>query len=135
MTLYHADVYVPANTPKESPVEYKLTIKDEVITKISVTFPWGCNGMVHVAIFYGPYQLFPRPDGTSLHDNGTRIEANMYWECPERETELTIKAWSPGTEYDHTIFVDVEAMPKTIAAPHTVFERLISLLRRILFGW
>jgi len=135
MTLYHADITVPAGTPQSSPVTKELTIKDEVVTKIAVTFPWGCNGLVYVAIFYGPYQLFPRPDGEALHDSGKRVEARMYWECPEKETKLTIKAWAPSTSYDHTLMIDVEALPKSIAAPHKTFEGLINLLKRILFGW
>ena len=135
MTLYHADITIPAGTSKESLVTKELTIKDEVITKIAVTFPWGCNGLVYIAIFYGPYQIFPRPDGEALHDSGKRVEARMYYECPEKETKLTIKAWAPSATYDHTLLVDVEALPKLIAAPHKTFEGLVSMLRRILFGW
>jgi len=135
MTLYHADITIPAGTSKENPVTKDLTIKDEVITKIAVTFPWGCNGLVYIAIFYGPYQLFPRPDGEALHDSGKRVEARMYYECPEKETKLTIKAWAPSTTYDHTLLVDVEALPKKLAAPFTTLDKLSSLLRRILVGW
>jgi len=131
VTLYHADVTVPAGTSEGAPVEVDLTIEDEVITRIAVTFPLGCNGEVYLAIFYGPYQLFPRPDGAALHDSGRRVEARMFWECPERKTTLTIRAWAPHAEYDHTLMVDVEALPRRIAQPWGALDRLTSLLRRI----
>jgi len=135
MTLYHADVTVPANTPQSSPVTQDLEIDDEVITKIEVLFPLGCNGLVYVAIFYGPYQLWPRPDGAWEHSGGETVSSRMYWEVPERPCKLTIKAWSQDDTYDHTIQVRIEALPKKIAAPHTIFDKLVSLLRRILVGW
>jgi len=134
MTLYHANITVPAGTPKENPVTKTLIIEDEIVTKIAVTFPWGCNGLVYLSIFYGNYQLFPKPEGEALHDSGTRVVANVYWEVPERRTPLVIKAWAPKTRYDHTLMVDIEAVPKEIGTPYTVLGKLANTLQKLIWG-
>ena len=134
MTLYHADITVPAGTPQNNPVTKTLIIEDEIVTKIAVTFPWGCNGLVYLSIHYGKYQLFPKPEGEALHDSGTKVIASVYWETPEGRTPLIIKAWAPETQYDHTLMVDIEAVPKEIGTPQTVLGKLANTLQKLIWG-
>ena len=131
MTLYIVDVTVPANTPESKPVEAQIKIEEEVIVKLMVHFPAGCHGYVYTACYYGEEQIFPRPYGSYLHGDGETIAWEEYHELPETPCILTIRAWSPGTSYDHTITWRICALPKKYAFWWMVLDRFISFLARI----
>jgi len=131
MTLYIVDVTVPANTPQTSPTEETVKIEEEVIVHVEVMFPPGPRGMVYTACYYGEEQLFPRPYGSYLRGDGEVIEWNECYELPESPCILTIKAWSPGTSYDHTITWRINALPKSVAFWWKIIDKLIGFLARL----
>jgi len=131
MTLYVVDVTIPANTSQTSPKEETVKIEEEVIVSIECHFPPGCRGMVYTACYYGEEQLFPRPYGSYLHGDGETIRWSEYYELPESPCILTIRGWSPGTIYDHTITWRINALPKKYAFWWTVLDRFISFLAKI----
>ena len=131
MTLYIVDVTVPANTPESNPVEAQIKIEEEVIVKLMVHFPAGCHGYVYTACYYGEEQIFPRPYGSYLHGDGETIAWEEYYELPESPCILTIRAWSPGTSYDHTITWRINALPRKYAFWWVNISRLLSFISRV----
>ena len=131
MTLYIVDVTVPANTPQSSPIEKTVKIEEEVVVHVEVMFPAGCRGMVYTAAYYGEEQLFPRPHGSYLHGNDETIKWEEYYQLPETPCTLTIKAWSPGTSYDHTIIWRINALPKWIAFWWINIAKMLNLISRV----
>ena len=125
------ELTVPANTPSSSPVEAEVEIKEEVIVKVECRFYAGCAGMVYTACYYGEEQLFPRPHGSYLHGDDETISWSEYHELPESPCVLTIRAWSPGTSYDHTITWRINALPKKYAFWWAVLDRFIGFLAKI----
>lgn len=88
----------------------------------------GCHGMVYATVSHKLTQLMPfNPDEAVAADNET-VRGSFYWEVTDPEPELTLRAWSPGTSYDHTITVRVTMLPKEVAT----FMPLIDLLTRFL---
>ena len=130
MTLYIVDVTVPANTPESKPVEQTVKIEEEVVVKIMVHFPAGCHGYVYTACYYGEEQIFPRPYGSYLHGDGETIAWEEYYELPETPCYLTIRAWSPGTSYDHTITWRISALPRKYAFWWVNISRLLTFISR-----
>ena len=108
-----------------------MKIEEEVIVSIECHFPPGCRGMVYTACYYGEEQLFPRPYGSYLHGDGETIRWSEYYELPESPCILTIRGWSPGTNYDHTVTWRINALPKKYAFWWMVLDRFISFLARI----
>jgi len=131
MTLYIVDVTVPADTSQTDPVEYTVKIEEEVVVSVSCFFPAGCRGMVYSAVYYGEEQLFPRPYGKYLHGDNETIGWQEYYELPESPCILTIRAWSPGTSYSHTITWRINALNKNIAKWWLAIERLINVFARV----
>ena len=128
MTLYVVDVTVPADTSQTNPVEYQVEIEEEVVVHVEVMFPPGPRGMVYTACYYGEEQLFPRPYGSYLHGDGETIAWEEYYELPESPCYLTIRAWSPGTSYPHTITWRINALPKNIAFWWVNITRLLNFI-------
>ena len=131
MTLYIVDLTVPADTSQTSPAEKTVKIEEEVIVKVMVHFPAGCHGYVYTACYYGEEQIFPRPYGSYLHGDGETITWEEYYELPESPCFLSIRGWSPGTSYDHTVTWRINALPKKYAFWWMVLDRFISFLARI----
>ena len=136
MTLYIVDLTVPADTAQTSPIEKTVKIEEEVIVKVMVHFPAGCHGYVYTACYYGEEQIFPRPYGSYLHGDAETITWEEYYELPESPCILTIKAWSPGTNYNHTIIWRINALPKWVVFWWLPLQRLLNFLTRAitLFG-
>ena len=131
MTLYIVDLDVPANTSQTEPVEQTIKIEEEVIVSVSCFFPAGCRGMVYTAVYYGEEQIFPRPYGKYLHGDNETIKWSEYYELPETPCILTIRGWSPGTSYDHTVTWRICALPRKYAFWWMILDRFISFLAKI----
>jgi len=132
MTLYTAIITVPKDTRPESPVAYTLEVEEDVITYVSVRFPSGCQLMVHTAAYIGEVQIIPRPFGSSFAGDGETIAYQELIELPYTPCPITIKAWSPGTRYDHRIVWRIVALPRWYALWWAALERFISVLRAVL---
>ena len=131
MTLYVVDVTVPADTAQTSPKEETVKIEEEVVVSVECHFPPGCRGMVYTACYYGEEQIFPRPHGSYLHGDGETVKWQEYYELPEKPCTLTIRGWSPGTSYDHTITWRINALPKNIAKWWLALDRFIGFLAKV----
>jgi len=131
MTLYIIDLTVPANTSQTEPVEQTIKIEEEVIVSVSCFFPAGCRGLVYTAVYYGEEQIFPRPHGKYLRGDNETIGWQEYYELPEVPCILTIRAWSPGTSYDHTITWRINALPRKYAFWWVNIYRLLSFISRV----
>jgi len=131
MTLYVVDVTVPANTSQTDPKEETVKIEEEVIVSIECHFPPGCRGMVYTACYYGEEQLFPRPYGSYLHGDGETIKWSEYYELPESPCILTVRGWSPGTNYDHTVTWRINALPRKYAFWWVNVSKLLSFISRV----
>ena len=105
MALYWLELEVPPNTPENNPVEQTIDIEGALLERIEFCFPPGCAGTTRVAVFYGPKQLSPRPEGSWARGDGEEIADDIHWPLPEREVTLRVKAWSSATSYKHTIIV------------------------------
>ena len=131
MTLYVVDLTVPKDTSQTNPEEETVKIEEEVIVSIECHFPPGCRGMVYTACYYGEEQLFPRPYGSYLHGDGETIRWSEYYELPHTPCVLTIRGWSPGTNYDHTITWRINALPRKYAFWWVNISRLLSFISRV----
>jgi len=102
-----------------------------VVTHVEVEMARGCHRMVHCVILEGAFQLWPRnPEGTMSTD-GHIIAFGEYLELGRGHNKLTIKCWSPGTDYPHDVTVRLVVMPKRVASMMPLMDLLMRLLRRI----
>lgn len=65
-----------------------------MLDSIEILIPYGVTAVAGVAVFYGEYQLTPKPDGEFITGNGETIKDPIKWELPERKTYLRILAYN-----------------------------------------
>ncbi|GAH85387.1 unnamed protein product [marine sediment metagenome] len=130
--LFTKDIEVTANKLASSPKEEIITIAHGIITWLSVTFPSGCNGMVHCVVLHHEHQIAPSTEGMTMKGNRTPIEWNEFYESYQPPYELKARLWSPGTGYAHTVTIRVAVLPKSVVAPLTgiapMFTKFFKLL-------
>jgi len=130
--IYSIPLIVPANTPTNRPVQADVEIYEDVITLIRVRFPPGPSCMVRTALFYGQSQIFPQPPETYIVGDDETVEWHEYFLLPSTPCRLTIRAWSPGTMYDHMIFWYIVALPIEVVRWWDSIDKFISVLSRIM---
>ena len=132
MPLYTVDLVVPAKTTEDKPEEETIEIEEGVIIRVEVFFPPGPHGMVHTQCFYGIRQLWPRPEGATSHLDGVTLRIPEHWKPPELPCKLTVRGWSPGTGYGHTITWMFYTLPPALAAPWLVIQDFIAILKKLM---
>jgi hypothetical protein len=132
MAIYSEKIIVPANTTEDNPVTTDIIIKEKLITSMAVSFEDGCAWMVGVRIMYGIKQFWPDRPGTWLYGNDETIEWEERFEMPAENEKLTVVAISPGTKYDHEIFVRITTLPKGFYFLETLLQTLVRLWEKIL---
>jgi hypothetical protein len=132
MPIYAETISVQANTPEDNPVKLNIQIKEQFITRMEVGFEDGCAWLVKVRIQYGIKQFFPDRLGTWLIGNGETVGWDERFSMPSPNEILTVYACSPGTKYDHNIFIRIMTLPKGFYFLETLLQKLSMLWERII---
>lgn len=62
--------------------------------------------MVHLQVFHQTRQIFPTTPGQSYIGDDSEILGDSSVEIDEPEFVLELRAWSPGTSYQHIIYCE-----------------------------
>lgn len=111
---------VPANTLQASPVEEFVLLLQGRVTKVEIWFPPGCAGMVYLQVMDGEHQVYPREPGHYFIGDDWHIEILDVLEISSEPWGLTLRGWSPGTSYDHGVYVHFEVEPVRLITPYRV---------------
>jgi len=129
---YFIPLEVPANTPKDSPVTKTIEIEGEVLGEIAYYFPLGPSFMVSFAVFYGIEQIYPEPEGEWVAGDGMYRRVPVGWTLPESPCKITIKAVSPNTSYDHTIYIWLLTRLEVEVRPWQILTDFVETLEELL---
>ncbi len=125
-------VVVPANTLESAPVLTRIKLTAGTLYRIEFVFPAGCQGMVHLAVEHQGTQQWPLTKGYSFTAEDFTVGIDDRYELDAEVNELVAKAWSPGTNYDHTLTVRVGILPKEVFEPQpeltTGLQKLLRLI-------
>lgn len=111
--LFQGVLTVPPNTSVLRPVTAVVEIGAGVSDYVWLGFPPGCSGLVHVAVFYWHWQIWPfTPRATFAWDGYVFVFRDRY-PFTAAPYELTLRGWSEDDFYSHdvTFAVTVEPMP------------------------
>lgn len=110
-------VPVPLNTPKADPFPVDAILCVGVVEEVSVQFPAGCSGMVYVTIWRGEHQVWPVNLDGAISGEDAIVSWPESYDLTEQEYAFQIRAWSPGTTYNHTVTVRfaVQPLPERLA--------------------
>lgn len=102
---YQIEVPVPANTLQSDPVHVQLGLSYGTISSYRMVVPPGCAGLVRFQVWYHSVQVLPVTANTSFLGDDYAGEMPCFIEVKEKPYVLDVYAWSPGTSYDHTLYL------------------------------
>src|SRR5487761_2207949 len=107
------DFYVltPKNTPAYSPVLTNAPIVLGTITNFAAFMPPGSNGLAHLKVLLGLYQLFPSSEQGDFSASGFMYEVAEEYVVDVSPAELTLVTWNEDTTYDRGITVRLVIQP------------------------
>jgi len=132
--LYCYTLTVPAGTPENNPVKQTISLEPGVLRRIEVVFPFGTNCMVKVRIKHGEKVIVPANADAWLVGNGETVRIDMLMEYLDRPFELVVEVASPGTNYDHTIYLRFEVVSEEMAFPERRLARILEEIARRLYA-
>jgi hypothetical protein len=114
MPLICADVDIPPNTPKSSPVRVQVPVPAGVIRKVWVLIPPGHMGLAHLVIRHGETQIIPWAG--DIHGDGETLEFDEVYEL-KTDDILVLEGWNEDSAYSHKFIVRLLVLPKVVAYP------------------
>lgn len=103
---YRGSIIVPASTARAAPVAVELEVSQGTISLFYRLFPKGCAGQVSLQVFSQTRQVLPTTPGQAYVGDGSEVLGDASIELDEPPYVLELRAWSPGTTYEHTIYVE-----------------------------
>lgn len=127
-------ITVPADTSEANPTTEQKAIHTGVITKCKIFMPKGCHGYVKASICYRQTQLLPFNSKGGVQCNGYEVEAEPYFKIIDPQPKLTLRCWSPDSDYEHDVTFRVTILPEWIASLLPLGKLLSKVMEKI-FGW
>ncbi|RLI78033.1 hypothetical protein DRP04_10590 [Archaeoglobales archaeon] len=128
MAIYSRKFTVPPDTERE----FSISLDGDVITYVRIRYPPGPCGLLRIAFFYGPKQIFPYEEETWFYGDDEIIEWQEYYEVPERPMPLTIKAINDDDTYEHSFYVVINVQDKKYLLAQQLANSIARALRRLL---
>lgn len=129
--LYSWDVDVPANTAEASPVRQDLKLAYGVVSQVTVVFPPGCVGLVHLRVFRGGQQVWPSTADQDLAGDTFPVEWPEHYELTNEPYSMVARLWNLDDSYEHTVTIRIAVLPRRAVVAFAladVFGRLLGLL-------
>jgi hypothetical protein len=128
--FYDFAITVTADTKEATPKTQELELCAGMIHKIVVGFQDGCNHMVKVKLLHREHQVIPlNPDGY-VADNDYNVVIDTFIDLSVQPHTLKVVAYSPDTDFDHTIFVRVYIFEsEELGLAERIFLGMIHLLK------
>lgn len=104
-------IEIPADTESSDPTRVPCPLVKGVLKKVSVYFPWGCAGLVHIRILHYEHQLYPTNLGEWLSGNEIFIEFECAYEITEGKEHFKVEGYNEDDFYEHAPFVSFVVLP------------------------
>jgi hypothetical protein len=101
--LFEYPLTVPADTAEAAPATLECLLSAGTVTRVDVQFPAGCVGMVYATIWRHDHQLWPINLDDAIAGEDAIISFTASYDLDDEPFAFLVKAWSPGTTYDHVI--------------------------------
>lgn len=108
---YTFPIVTPAGTLETNPVRVATPLNKGRLQKVSVYFPWGCAGLVHVRVLHYEHQLYPTNPDEWLAGNEIFIEFECAYDIEQGYTEFKVECYNEDDFYQHTPIVSYVVLP------------------------
>ena len=124
---YSFDLTIPADTPRDNPATSEVILSSGILTRAYVYFHEGCFNHVFVTVSEALFQIVPATGTNHLIGNGRLHDIPMNYPLKDSPYALTLKGWSPGTRYAHTINFYFDLQQDELALRDKFLELIESL--------
>lgn len=109
-------------------VEQEITLARGVITQMGYHFPAGCHALVGVTLWKGKRQLIPENTDEEVRGDNVTFFTNEYIETTPYPYKFILKVANEDDTHPHTPIIYVTVLPKWLAAPMVVMEKILKVL-------
>ena len=109
-------------------VEQEITLTSGVITQIGYHFPAGCHALVSITLWKGKRQIIPENREEQVRGDNVTFFTNAYIETTPYPYKFILKVANEDDTYPHTPIVYMTVLPKWLAAPLVVLEKILKIL-------
>jgi len=103
--IYRFGITTPANTTSSGKKRTDLKITAGIIHQLDIVFPPGPQGLLHVQINRGLYQIWPsNPDESFAADND-KISFPEHYEITNDPYRLEAYTWNDDDTYAHSLIL------------------------------
>jgi hypothetical protein len=114
-TPFEQKIDVPAATLVGAPVSQIITLIKGWVSKVSIKFPSGSAGLMHLSIWNGAVKLWPGNAAQYFTGDNETVDFSTEYDVPfiGGVYKLTIQGWNDDDSYQHSglIRVWVVALP------------------------
>ena len=115
--VYEFDIEVLTTNTIDNPKVEDLKLTAGTVHRYEIYFPPGCANLVRVGINRGLHQVWPtNPEGRHKGE-GVTLSYREHYDLTSEPYILTVRAYSVGATYDHTITVRVAILGRKILTP------------------
>jgi hypothetical protein len=112
--LYKEEITTPINTARTSPMRTELELAVGVVSRVSLSFPAGCAGLVGLRVLDGLLQLWPLTPGEWFITDNFTIDFPENRFLTSGAKTLTIESFNEDTHYEHSVSVQVHVAEPSV---------------------
>lgn len=112
--IYPITIETAANVTQGSPTRNHLRVSKGLVYFIELYFPSGSEGLLHVSIFDGGFQVWPTAYGTSFVGDDVHFFYDDLYIKEVAPFEFTIYTWNEDTAYAHSVIIRIGLVTKDI---------------------
>ena len=103
--IYGGTISTDANTTAAAPKKTEVAVTEGIVHHLTVVFPPGPAGLLHVQIFDGQYQMYPTTHGQSFVGDNLKLDLDVMYAKEDFPFVFTIVTWNLDDTYAHDVTV------------------------------
>jgi len=105
--IYRFGITTPANTPETAKQRTNLKITAGTIHQLDIVFPPGPQGLLHVQINRGLYQIWPSNSDESFAADNNMLSFRERQPVRSEPYKLEALTWNIDDTYDHGVIIRI----------------------------
>jgi len=134
--IYRKTITTLKNVTEASPKETDLNITKGLVYFVELMFPSGSEGLLHVQILDGNYQVWPSSYGESFFGDDIYLRYDDLYIKEAAPMFFRVKTWNDDDLYPHKVVVGVGLVSKDIFMarflPSMMYKEFEAVYKRIL---
>lgn len=132
--IYSYSPNTAASVTQGSPTRTPLPVNRGVVIQLTIGFPPGCTGLLHLQIYWGQTQLWPSNPDEDFAWDGFVFNYPEHYEIDAEPYEFTALTWNDDDTYAHDILIQFDIIRQEDLAQESGDIGLIQGLKRRLLG-